>query len=69
MAILKQIPVDRIIKGNKELASLLKVDACTISRWKKAGRLNYKEVDGIIFYDSENLFAEQPRQSKRKQNA
>lgn len=69
MAILKQIPIDRIIKGNKGLAALLKVDACTISRWKKSGRLNYKEVNGIIFYDCENIFAEQPKQSNRKQNA
>lgn len=71
MAELKQIPADRIIKGNTELAKKIGVSVFTISRWKNKGILNYKDINGVIFYDCENLFDEKTSKSKskRKQNS
>ena len=68
MALLKTIPADRIIDGNRELAKILNRNECTISRWKSVGKLNYLMVGTSVYYDSENIFdtSRNYRDSKRK---
>lgn len=55
-----------LIKGSKALASYLGVTDVTICNWKKAGRLNYKQIGATIFYDPENLFASPKNNHSRK---
>lgn len=55
-----------LIKGSKALASYLGVTDVTICNWKKAGKLNFKQVGATIFYDPENLFSEKKKNNPRK---
>lgn len=64
MAILKSIPFERMVRGNKELAFKIGVRPETICIWKKAGKLNYMQTGRTIIYDSENLFSEDKRKRK-----
>lgn len=55
-----------VIKGQDGLAEYLGVHFQTIIRWRKSGKLNYKKVGQTYFFDPENLWAENKKQSPRK---
>jgi hypothetical protein len=57
MAILDQIPAERIIAGDRKLAEILKKSRMTISNWKKDGKINYLKINDEYFYDSARIFA------------
>lgn len=55
-----------LIEGIGGLASYLGKHRNTIMSWKKKRLLNYTQLGKTIFFDPNNLFAEQRRTSPRK---